>query len=90
MTKTTNIPQGDYKFGLTISPKDWSIGADISFNDLSEIVKQTHQLAQTNAVKAINKSATLRNWLIGYYIVEFEQKGADRAVYGEKLLQQLE
>jgi len=29
---------------------------------------------------------TIRNWLIGCYIVEFEQHGEDRAKYGEFLL----
>lgn len=28
----------------------------------------------------------MRNWLIGFYIVEFEQNGEDRAKYGEFLL----
>lgn len=32
---------------------------------------------------------TLRNWLIGFYIVEFEQKGEDRAAYGENLFKLL-
>jgi predicted nuclease of restriction endonuclease-like (RecB) superfamily len=32
---------------------------------------------------------TLRNWAIGYYIVEYEQHGSDRAAYGEELLEQL-
>jgi len=41
------------------------------------------------AGKAVNQFLTVRNWLIGYYIVEFEQKGEDRAQYGEKLLQSL-
>ena len=30
------------------------------------------------------------NWLIGCYIVEYEQHGEDRADYGEKLLKNLE
>ena len=34
--------------------------------------------------------ATLRNWLIGCYIVEYEQKGSDRAKYGDRLLKRLE
>lgn len=34
--------------------------------------------------------ATLRNWLIGCYIVEYEQKGCDRAKYGDRLLKRLE
>ncbi|WP_443661211.1 hypothetical protein [Eshraghiella crossota] len=29
---------------------------------------------------------TLRNWVIGYYIVEYEQDGSDRAQYGSHLL----
>ena len=33
---------------------------------------------------------TMRNWLIGYYIVEFEQHGKDRAEYGAHLLKKLE
>ncbi len=32
---------------------------------------------------------TVRNWLLGYYIVTFEQRGEDRAAYGEGLLQKL-
>lgn len=33
---------------------------------------------------------TLRNWAIGYYIVEYEQDGSDRAEYGSHLLKNLE
>ena len=33
---------------------------------------------------------TMRNWLIGYYIVEFEQYGKDRAECGTQLLKKLE
>lgn len=32
----------------------------------------------------------MRNWLIGYYIIEFEQHGKDRAEYGARLLKKLE
>ena len=38
----------------------------------------------------INRMQTMRNWLIGYYIVEFEQHGKDRAEYGSQLLKKLE
>lgn len=62
----------------------------MDFNQLSEIIDKTHRYLQNNAVKAINQNLTIRNWLIGYYIVEFEQNGEDRAVYGEKLLKILE
>ena len=30
----------------------------------------------------VNQLMTLRNWAIGYYIVEYEQEGSDRAEYG--------
>jgi hypothetical protein len=41
------------------------------------------------AGRAVNISLTLRNWLIGCYIAEYELRGADRARYGEKLLTKL-
>jgi predicted nuclease of restriction endonuclease-like (RecB) superfamily len=37
----------------------------------------------------VNLSLTIRNWLIGFYIVEFELHGEDRAVYGQKLFDEL-
>lgn len=70
--------------------KDNGRGHNPSFEDLSECVLQTHQYTQTAATRAINQFATLRNWLIGCYIVEYEQKGKDRARYGERLLKRLE
>ena len=68
----------------------WESGQSPSFEDLSDCVLQTHQYAQTAAIRAVNQFATLRNWLIGCYIVEYEQKGKDRAQYGERLLKRLE
>ena len=69
--------------------EDWSKTLH-SFNDLASIVQTTHDAAQSSAVKAINRMQTMRNWLIGYYIVEFEQHGKDRAEYGTQLLKKLE
>jgi predicted nuclease of restriction endonuclease-like (RecB) superfamily len=61
----------------------------MKFELLVDSITQTHSHFHQQATKAINVSLTLRNWLIGYYIVEFEQKGEDRATYGEKLLPKL-
>ena len=61
----------------------------ISFDILVNQIQQTHKTLQESAVKAINKHLTIRNWLTGFYIVEFEQKGEDRAQYGTRLLQNL-
>ena len=41
------------------------------------------------AATAVNQSHVIRNWPIGAYIVEFEQRGEDRAKYGEMLLARL-
>ena len=70
--------------------EEWETGQTPSFDDLSAYVLHTHRYTQTVAIKAVNQLATMRNWLIGCYIVEYEQKGKDRAQYGERLLKRLE
>lgn len=75
--------------GMELPFEDWSKTLH-SFNDLASIVQTTHDAAQSSTVKAINRMQTMRNWLIGYYIVEFEQHGKDRAEYGTQLLKKLE
>lgn len=68
----------------------WENRSEIGFGDLVSAVESVHQYSHRSAVKAINRYATMRNWLIGFFIVEYQQKGKDRAVYGEKLLKRLE
>jgi len=62
---------------------------ELNFGSLVSVIEQTHQHFQQQAVKAVNVSLTVRNWLVGYFIVTFEQKGEDRAAYGSKLLSNL-
>ena len=61
----------------------------MNFDLLTSTILETHTSLQQNAVKAVNINLTIRNWLIGLYIVEFEQRGEDRAKYGEKLISSL-
>ncbi len=75
--------------GMELPFEDWS-STFHSFSDLASIIQTTHDAAQSSAVRAINRMQTMRNWLIGYYIVEFEQHGKDRAEYGAHLLKKLE
>ena len=75
---------------LSIIADGWQHKDTPTFEELSASILQTHQSAQTGAIKAVNQMATLRNWLIGCYIVEYEQKGSDRAKYGDRLLKRLE
>jgi len=56
------------------------------FDALVTSIVHIHQQTQDFSAKAVNVALTLRNWLIGYRIVEFEQQGKDRAAYGERLL----
>ena len=55
------------------------------FDGLVAHIQQTQDVLQSNARLVINRHVTAKAWLTGYYIVEYEQKGADRAKYGEKL-----
>jgi hypothetical protein len=43
----------------------------------------------TQVQKQVNTALTLRNWIIGRYIVEYEQKGEDRAQYGQQLFKEV-
>ena len=61
----------------------------MSFEKLINTIQTTHMALMQQAVRAVNSGLTLRNWLIGLYIVEFEQKGEDRAIYGTALLDNL-
>ncbi|MFN0202499.1 MAG: DUF1016 N-terminal domain-containing protein [Bacteroidia bacterium] len=49
----------------------------------------THQHFLQGAAKTVNKMHTLRNWIYGYYIVEFEQNGKDKAAYGGRFFETL-
>ena len=76
--------------GESLEVLNWNKKKEITFDELVKAVKATNEASQASALKAINRMLTMRNWLIGYYIVEFEQKGKDRAQYGDKLLKRLE
>ena len=60
-----------------------------SFENLVGRIQATSEALQQEALVVINRSVTARAWLTGYYIVEYEQHGADRAKYGEGLLKKL-
>ena len=62
----------------------------MNFDSLVHTIHSVQDALQEQAAHAVNLALTARNWLIGYYIVEFEQRGEDRAEYGEQLLKKLE
>ena len=63
--------------------------ANGDFESLVVSIVQIHQQAQEFATKAVNVGVTLRNWLIGRQIEVYERQGADRATYGDKLMDAL-
>ena len=61
----------------------------LDFTHLVTTIQNTHETFATEASKAVNICLTIRNWLIGYYIAEYELEGADRANYGDYILEKL-
>ena len=59
------------------------------FPALVSAIADVHRTLAEHAARAVNISLTLRNWLVGAYIREYEQQGSDRAQYGEGLLERL-
>ena len=59
------------------------------YQDLLNSISSVNNSTQTLAARSVNQIMTLRNWLIGAYIIEFEQGGSDRAAYGTQLIRTL-
>ena len=62
----------------------------LSFSQLAESIIRVNARTGNAAKGAVNQLMTIRNWIIGYYVVEFEQHGKERAKYGAHLLKTLE
>lgn len=76
------------KASMTKKPKSETRNT-LNFNTLVELCRQTHFELQNRAYHSVDIAMVVRNWLIGWYIVEFEQTGLDRADYGSKLIDRL-
>jgi DUF1016 N-terminal domain len=61
----------------------------MKYSSLIQAIVELHREALGRAALAINRGLVLRNWMIGAYLVEFEQEGADRTAYGAQLLSRL-
>lgn len=61
----------------------------MDFDTLAQAIARTHHELAAQATRAVNLSLTLRNWLIGHHIAEYELAGSDRAVYGDRLVDRL-
>ena len=61
----------------------------MQFTTLKQILLRLEDGFRLEAGRSVNRYMTVRNWLMGFYIVEFEQNGEDRAKYGSRLIQSL-
>lgn len=61
----------------------------MNFEKLVETIHHTHSHLQTRAFLAISQSLTIRNWLLGFYLVEHEQNISGRVKHGPKMLASL-
>ncbi len=61
----------------------------LNFTYLADAIRQVHEHCTAQVSRAININLTLRNWAIGWYLREYEQNGADRAKYGDALVDTL-
>lgn len=58
----------------------------LEFSGLVDKIQSVHHELRSSALRSVNTMLTIRNWLIGYYITNYEMQGADRAQYGERLM----
>jgi hypothetical protein len=61
----------------------------VEYNRLVAGISYINSFSQIAVACAVNQTLTLRNWLIGAYIIEYEQNGIDRAAYGTQLIETL-
>ena len=60
------------------------------FGRLVDLCRRTHEETRRSAARAVDTYLVTRNWLFGWYLVEYEDGGADRSrLYGRKLIERL-
>ena len=63
---------------------------EFDFGHLVDLCRQTHEESQRSAARVMDTYLVTRNWLFGWYIVEYEEGGVDRSrLYGKKLIVRL-
>ena len=61
----------------------------MNFNQLITQLQSLDGSLKQHVAQSANIGLTLRNWLVGAYIIEFEQNGEERAKYGTQLIQKV-
>jgi len=79
-------PHGLPRMSMPKKTPHRSVSKSLDLESLVESIALADQQLSRNAIRSVSLSLTLRNWLVGLYIAEYELCGADRATYGERLL----
>ncbi|HEY0455293.1 MAG TPA: PDDEXK nuclease domain-containing protein [Verrucomicrobiae bacterium] len=61
----------------------------MNYASLVKAIQSATTRLQGSVATAANQALVLRNWMVGAYLIEFEQRGQDRAKYGTQLLETL-
>ena len=61
----------------------------MDFTALVDAIQHVQSYSAAVVNRVVNTNLTLRNWVIGAYIVEYEMRGADRATYGQRIVAKL-
>jgi predicted nuclease of restriction endonuclease-like (RecB) superfamily len=61
----------------------------MNFEQLTQLCRETHATIQGRACRAVDSALVVRNWFFGWYVVEYEQCGEDRAKYGSSVIKRL-
>ena len=72
-----------------VMKKEIAKGQISTYDNLVERISTSYISAQTKVSNAVNASLIEAYWEIGRYIIEYEQKGSEKAEYGKKLLENL-
>lgn len=61
----------------------------MNFDQLVTLCRETHVAIHGRASRAVDAALVVRNWFFGWYVVEYEQSGEDRAQYGSFVIKRL-
>lgn len=61
----------------------------MNYETLISSIVTTHEQTRKRAVGAVDRQLLFRNWIIGAYLITFEQEGSNRAQYGTGLLKRV-
>jgi hypothetical protein len=61
----------------------------MDFPTLVADIQSITATAQAAAARTVDRLHSMRSWLVGAWIIEYEQNGEDRAAYGEALIERL-